>query len=306
MRRREGSRTTDRVRWQAAALLCVVAADGVLIYALGGPAWLMFLYGALAVVIAAGRLWLARRNQTPAAPPAPPAPVETPVAGRRALGYICVPQPVDDTLEEPTRSIAACCEGRGLELQRIVHDAVDANGGHARPALVWALERIAMGEAAVLVVPRLRDLSSNVANLPPLLLWFNDPRRTLIAIDMGIDTSTEAGQVAASALAGVGGWEHQRLSGDTRRGLEATLSRGGTNGRAAVADVPELQDRIAAMREQGMTLQAIADRLNEEDVPTLRGGSMWRPSSVQRATGYRRPSANNRGIELPRSARPQR
>jgi len=31
----------------------------------------------------------------------------------------------------------------------------------------------------------------------------------------------------------------------------------------------------------------------------LRGGALWRPSSVQRATGYRRPSAGARGIELP-------
>jgi hypothetical protein len=35
--------------------------------------------------------------------------------------------------------------------------------------------------------------------------------------------------------------------------------------------------------------KAIADRLNEESVPTLRGGEKWRPSSVQAAVGYRRP-----------------
>ena len=55
-----------------------------------------------------------------------------------------------------------------------------------------------------------------------------------------------------------------------------------------------------------MTLQAIADVLNEEGVPTLRGGAMWRPSSVQRATGYRRPSAGARGIELPKLKPPHR
>ena len=43
------------------------------------------------------------------------------------------------------------------------------------------------------------------------------------------------------------------------------------------------------MRTAGMTLQAIADVLNSEGVPTLRGGAMWRPSSVQSAAGYRRP-----------------
>ena len=49
------------------------------------------------------------------------------------------------------------------------------------------------------------------------------------------------------------------------------------------------------MRAQGMSLQAIADRLNEEGVPTLRGGEKWPPSSVQAAVGYRRPPRAWRG-----------
>ena len=56
-----------------------------------------------------------------------------------------------------------------------------------------------------------------------------------------------------------------------------------------MADDPELRERIIQMRAAGMTLKAIADRLNEEGVPTVRGGAKWRPSSVQAATGYRRP-----------------
>jgi hypothetical protein len=48
---------------------------------------------------------------------------------------------------------------------------------------------------------------------------------------------------------------------------------GRSTGRAAVADDPDLSQRIAQMRAQGMTLQAIADRLNEEGVPTVRGGA---------------------------------
>jgi len=43
------------------------------------------------------------------------------------------------------------------------------------------------------------------------------------------------------------------------------------------------------MRVAHMTLQAIADQLNAEGVPTLRGGREWRPSSIQAAVGYRRP-----------------
>ena len=65
-------------------------------------------------------------------------------------------------------------------------------------------------------------------------------------------------------------------------------------GPPAVADYPGLRQRIARMRAEGMTLQAIADRLNAEGVPTVRGGAKWRPSSVQAAAGYRRPSAGSR------------
>jgi DNA invertase Pin-like site-specific DNA recombinase len=309
MHRTDRERTLRRARRQAVALFCVVAGDGVLMFILGGPLALVPVYVGLGLAMAAGRLWLAERHAIPEAPrPEPvaaPAPAAKPT--RRALGYICVSQEAENgALDEATRAIQQRCAETGLELQRIIRDTVGGAGDHARPALSWALNRIALGEASVLVVARLRDLSSNVANLPPLLRWFDHPGRTLIAIDMHIDTSTEAGRIAAVALAGVGGWEHERLSERTRRGLEAARSRAAGNGRAAVADVPELRERIASMREQGMTLQAIADRLNDEGVPTLRGGAMWRPSSVQRATGYRRPSANNRGIELPRSRPPER
>jgi hypothetical protein len=168
------------------------------------------------------------------------------VPERRAIGYVC------GDPRAHTEAIRSCCEERGLALVTIVHD-VDPGGDDHRPSLAWALKQLAERRADVLVLARLHDLSANPANIRPLLTWFDQEQRTLIALD------TPAA-----------GW--------------------------AVSDVPELQRRIAAMREQGMTLQAIADTLNDEGVPTVRGGAQWRPSSVQRATGYRRPSSGGRGI----------
>jgi DNA-binding transcriptional MerR regulator len=66
------------------------------------------------------------------------------------------------------------------------------------------------------------------------------------------------------------------------------------NGRPAVRDRPELLDQIAAMRSEGMSLREIAERLNAEQVPTLRGGALWRPSSIQSALGYKRPRRHDR------------
>jgi DNA invertase Pin-like site-specific DNA recombinase len=293
-----------RVRLQATALAVVLPADGVAAYALGAPGWIALLYVVLGLVLAAVWIRLGRsRPEAPLAPAAAPAAEVVPV--RRAIGYVSVPSTSNGELREQAVAIKSCCEARGLSLTALVHD-VECAGREQRPSLAWALEQLAVESAEVLVVTRLRDLSSNVANLSPLLSWFDSERRTLIAIDLHLDTSTEAGRLAAGAIAGVGGWEHERISERTRRGLEAARSRGTAQGRTAVADIPELQERIAGMREQGMTLQAIADALNEEGVPTLRGGAMWRPSSVQRATGYRRPSAGSRGIELPKFRPPER
>jgi DNA invertase Pin-like site-specific DNA recombinase len=211
----------------------------------------------------------------------------------RALGYVFVWD--EGELAARSAKIRAWCAERGFPLATVVHDA----DGH-RPSLAWALEQIDAGQASMLVVSRLRDLSGDVRDLAPLLRWFVAPPRSLVALDVGLDTSCEAGRGAADAIADlVVRVEEPASAGMRRRDGGGSSSRG----RAAVADVPEIQGRIAAMRSAGMTLQAIADALNEEGVPTVRGGLLWRPSSVQRATGYRRPSAPGRGIELPKRVR---
>jgi len=110
------------------------------------------------------------------------------------------------------------------------------------PALQWALDQIATGKADTLVVARLGNLSPTVANLPPLLRWFAESERRLIAIDVRLATATDAGWLAAFALAGVGGWEHERLSARPRQGLEAARSRGAGRAGAAVADVREQRE----------------------------------------------------------------
>jgi len=43
--------------------------------------------------------------------------------------------------------------------------------------------------------------------------------------------------------------------------------------------------RIRAERKDGATFQEIADRLNDEGVPTPRGGKEWRPSSLTSVLG---------------------
>jgi DNA invertase Pin-like site-specific DNA recombinase len=308
---------------EAIALMAFLTGVGTLMLLWGAPGWIAIVCAVTGSAMAVDLVVLARpRGVSDSAQraPAPPALVDdppsasvaapapsTPAASddantpattaacpeRLTVGYVRVARDTSaGDLETHSQAIRAWCAENGMTLTTIVHDVeMQAGDAGTHPALDWALEQIATGEAETLVTTTLRHLSPSVANLPPLLRWFTEPERALVAIDLRLDTATEAGRLAAFALAGVGGWEHERLSARTRRGLEAARSRG----RAAVADLPELRERIVRMREQGLTLQAIADALNDEGVPTLRGGAKWRPSSVQRAAGYRRPAPQKQG-----------
>jgi DNA invertase Pin-like site-specific DNA recombinase len=136
--------------------------------------------------------------------------------------------------------------------------------------------------------------------------WFRERDVALIALDLDIDTSTPDGRRIAEVLIALGKWEKDRIAKRTRAGLADATANGRPIGRPSISDRPELRDQIVEMRASGMTLQAIADRLNADGVATLRGGARWRPSSVQAALGYRRPSAGRASGDRPRPASAQR
>jgi DNA invertase Pin-like site-specific DNA recombinase len=210
-----------------------------------------------------------------------------------AVGYTTFPerrQAVSPESRYQARKIEATCEARGIELHKLVGDLESHPGPDLkRPGLSHALELLSSGEATCLVVTSLDRLTTSPATLGTLIDWLDQRDVRLVVIDVDLDTSTNEGKLAARALARVGSLERERGQRHTPGELALVLEADVPSRRPAVADHPQLKQQIVAMRASGMTLQAIADALNEEGVPTLRGGKEWRPSSVQAATGYQRP-----------------
>ena len=254
-----------------------------------------------------------RRPSVPRAPPptgstqsSGPVPDRDPLARARAralarsrapgrqpaLGYASVPEGDEgkDSMRRQQQEIDAFCSRKGLHLLKLVRD-VESRGGSDlnRPGLAYALEHLKAHDPSCLVVASLERLSPSAANLGKLVEWLDRRGARLVVVDIDLDTGTPEGRLAAKALATVGGSERQTLMQRTRKGLEAARLAQRSSGQPAVSDAPALKQRIADMRAGGMTLQAIADTLNAEGVPTLRGGALWRPSSVQAAAGYKRP-----------------
>jgi DNA invertase Pin-like site-specific DNA recombinase len=157
----------------------------------------------------------------------------------------------------------------------------------------YALGQIAAGEVDGLVVSELSRVTHSVPELGEVLEWMSHQRARFVAAAAGVDTAEDAGRLTVQAIIQVSRSERRRLVERTQRGMRAARRKGP----ASVSDYPELRERIARMRAGGMTLQAIADELNGDGIPTVRGGAKWRPSSVQAATGYqRRPARHVPGL----------
>jgi peptidoglycan hydrolase-like protein with peptidoglycan-binding domain/DNA invertase Pin-like site-specific DNA recombinase len=237
----------------------------------------------------------AEAEEMPAEAERPPADDVRPEAipdETQVLGYVSVEQNGDldaGVMREQAESIDSLCRLRGWRLLELVRDVETVGGGSLkRPGLKYAIERVRKGEATCIVVSELSRLSNSAADLSRVLESLAQTNGRLVVIDVELDTASDAGRIAANSLLRVGSWERNRVE-STRNGLAAARARRAAAGPLAVEDIPALKQRILEMRGEGLTLQAIADQLNEEGVPTIRGGQLWRPSSVQAALGYRRP-----------------
>jgi DNA invertase Pin-like site-specific DNA recombinase len=225
------------------------------------------------------------RREATDAPPAE-------ASAARVMGYASADADRAERLHEDFRrqekAIASECDDRGLILLGVVHERDGRQRRPLdRPGLGYALGRIAVGEVDGLVVSDFYRVAHSVPQLGEVLEWLGQHGARMVVAAAGIDTGEAAGLLTAQAIIQVSRSERQRLTERTQKGMRAARR----SGPRSVSDYPELRERIGAMRAAGMTLQAIADQLNVEGIPTVRGGAKWRPSSVQAAAGYRRAAA---------------
>jgi Resolvase, N terminal domain len=139
---------------------------------------------------------------------------------------------------------------------RTVRLVVDPVTGRERREREWVLRRTADREGKELVTADLSRVSTSATDLSDLLDWFFRFEARLVSATPGVDTVEQGGRLVASVIIDVPSWQRERLS-----------------------------ERIAWMRAEGMTLDAIADQLNAEGAPTNGGETWWHAASVEAAIG---------------------
>ena len=156
------------------------------------------------------------------------------------------------------QAIEAYCEARRLCLVRIVRDFEPA--GRRTAAIPGGLRQIvdglAAGVADGVVVAELERLASAAGTLGPALRWLDERRCALVALDVGLDTSTPDGLQSARTLADAG--DGPRPAGHARTAAHGGGPPGGED------DAVEPGEQIVAMRARGLSLEAIAAALKRQ------------------------------------------
>jgi DNA invertase Pin-like site-specific DNA recombinase len=204
----------------------------------------------------------------------------------QVIGYVRVSTDEQRTsgagLAAQRAAIEAECQRRGWTLVEVIEDAGYSAKDLKRPGVQIALETLRRGEAGALVVAKLDRLSRSMLDFTAVMAKASKQSWALVALDCAVDTTTPAGEAMANVLATFAQFERRLIGQRTREALAAKRASGVRLGRP-VSLPAALRERIAAERKAGRSLAAIADTLNEEQVPTAQGGRQWWPSTVRAA-----------------------
>jgi DNA invertase Pin-like site-specific DNA recombinase len=188
-------------------------------------------------------------------------------------------------LQAQRDAIEAEAERRGWTLVHIYADeGVSGKSMNGRPGLQEALHAVEAGEAEALVVSKLDRLSRSLLDFALLMERARKRGWSLCALDLGVDTSTPSGEMMASVLATFAQFERRLIGQRTKDALAVKRSQGVVLGRPR--EVPAaVIDRVQELRSTGLSVAAIARRLNAEGVDTPRGGR-WHSPGVKRVLSW--------------------
>jgi DNA invertase Pin-like site-specific DNA recombinase len=184
-------------------------------------------------------------------------------------------------LEAQRKTIRAACEAKGWELLALAEDAGLSGSRMDRPGLQEALRTVEASEADGIVVAKVDRLSRSLLHFTTLIERSRKQGWQLVALDLGVDTSTASGELMANTIASFAQFERRLIGERTRDALAVKKAEGVRLGRPrSLPD--EVVEEILTRRGGGETFKAIADDLNSRGVATAHGGKAWYPATVRK------------------------
>lgn len=217
----------------------------------------------------------------------------------KLIGYIRVSsegQADNTSLEDQQDRINAYCNALNHELIGTYQDVQSGGRSENRKGLQTAIADVLTGKADGLIVLKLDRLGRRASDVLSLIDKELQPNnKALVIIDMNMDTSTPTGKLVLTMLAGVAEFEKSQINQRTANGKKARAktspyANGGAPKFGCKADnknlIPDNREQeiiniIRKHHKSGKSRQAIADYLNNKNIPSKRGGQ-WSATTVGR------------------------
>jgi DNA invertase Pin-like site-specific DNA recombinase len=190
------------------------------------------------------------------------------------------------SLEAQRAELEAEAARRGWTDLEVIEDPGHSGATIDRPGLRRALELLEAGEAGVLMVAKLDRLTRTIAGFGQVMEAAERQGWAVVILELDglggqVDMTTPMGEFIAGLMALLARLERRMIAQRTRDAARAKRARGERTGREP--EIPaKVRARIVRLRRAGETPGAIARRLTDERVPTMRGGKTWQRSTIQR------------------------
>jgi DNA invertase Pin-like site-specific DNA recombinase len=198
-------------------------------------------------------------------------------AADRVVGYLrCSTDEQADSglgLDAQRAAVEAACAAKGWTVTDwVVDEGVSGSVPPAdRPAMARALRLLDGGEAGALVAAKVDRIARDLHDLTGLLRRADDDGWAVVALDLGVDTTTPVGRMLIGILGSVAEWERATIRQRTRDALAAKKAAGARLGRPVSPESLPARARLRELLHDRMPLAAIADTLNAEGYTTPTG-----------------------------------
>lgn len=184
------------------------------------------------------------------------------------------------SLDDQAEKLAEVVTSRGwVHVVHLTDAGLSGRKMSNRKGLLDALARLDRGEADVLVAAKIDRVSRSTTDFAKLLDHAERKGWKLVVLDADVDTTTAAGRLLVDVVSAAASFESRRI-GERQKAVHAVRRSQGKRAGQAPLLPDAVRSRIAAERAEGKSLNAIAAGLNDEAVPTAKGGR-WHASTIR-------------------------
>lgn len=183
------------------------------------------------------------------------------------------------SLDAQEQALALEAIRRGYDFEIVREEGKSGKSLEGRDKLAEALDLLDKHQADVLMAVRMDRLSRNVGDVASLMARSKRKGWGIILSGDRLDTTAD-GKFRTYLDAALAERERDIISTRTKEGMAEKKRQGAVFGRVVESDFLPTYERVLFMHAAGHSLNAIARTLNDERVPTAKGGK-WYASTVR-------------------------